>query len=305
MRRTLSLLLLLSLSLTACSKDAAFPIPEGVQTVHAILKPIPFSLTRRGTHALVGMDGKIAAYAESTAVNLRALEGREVTLEGVFEANSDPAALPVLVVQRVLESGGEERRVWTIPALRLALKLPRSWKGSIKGTSATFTASGFTVPVLTIVGSARASSAPLYGPLPLPPASSAAEVFVVGLRRATAAVTSNGQAWVIRVAPGSGESVETVFTFALRTDLPSAGQMTLYKTMLDSVTFTGNTPTSRSASSTVSRVTSSMNRSGAAGSSRAAGEGAPCGGVAGILCPGGLYCKITDPVSDSGVCTRR
>ncbi|MSR86925.1 hypothetical protein EXS70_02010 [Candidatus Peribacteria bacterium] len=173
MKRT-SLFLLSLLLLSACGKEVEFPVPPGVQTVRAMLQAVPFSLKRRGTHALLASDGKVAAYAESTAVNLRMLEGRQVLLQGVYEKNIDPSAFPVLVVQKVLEGGEEEQRPWVMPA--------------------------------------RASS------------------------------SSSRNAGASSQGPSSG---------------------------------------------------------------RATGEGAPCGGSAGILCPSGFYCRITDPVGESGLCAKR
>lgn len=304
MRRIPLFLLIGILALSACSKKPEFPVPEGVQTVRAVLRPVPFSLDRRGTHALVGADGQIAAYAESTAVNLRLLEGRDVELQGIFEKNIDPTDLPVLVVQKVLDSGGELLRPWTIPALSLSLDLPRDWKGSLKGTSATFTASGYTAPVLTIIQrrpNPNPNPTPTYGPAAVP---SDSELLVVGLRKATATLSADVQIWKVVVAPpgSSPDGAETEFTFALRAVHGNQEQLTQYRDVMRSVEFKGSAFSARAASQASQRPASSL--SGSA-QSRATGEGAPCGGAAGILCLSGMYCKITDLVSESGVCAKR
>ncbi len=317
MKAKLLLLLTAALLLASCSKNTEFPIPDGVQTVRAVLKPVPFSLKRRGTHALIGADGKMAAYAESTVVNLHALEGRAVELQGIFEKNTDLSALPVLVVQKVLSSGDEELRPWAIPALGMSLALPRSWKGSIKGSSALFTASGFTAPVLSIsiVPSPNPSplalrsppkadegGSPLYGPLPVPASDSSPEFLVVANRKAIAALKTDS--WTVRILPSATEGKQHVLVFAIRSDLPADGQLQTYRKILTLIQFTSGGASSRAASSVLSKRSSAA-ATGSTGSSRADGDGAPCGGAAGILCPSGLYCRITDPVGESGVCSKK
>jgi hypothetical protein len=293
----------LGILLAGCSTPE-LTIPEGVQTVHGYVKSVPFSLQRRGTHAiLTASGGSLLFYAESTAVNLRSLEGREADLQGIFEKNSDPKALPVLVVSKII-GGEEELKAWSIPALSLSLKLPHSWKGTLKGGSATFTATGFTVPVLLITQKAAAakSSQPLYGPLPLPASGTASETFVVGIRKASA--ERSALAWTVRIASATAQGPETVFTFALKAS-ESDKQIESYKKILRTVEFTaGKSSSAAAASSTISRPSASSFGNGSS-TSRAQGEGAACGGAAGILCPAGLYCKITDPLSDSGTCTKR
>lgn len=304
MKRIPVLLLFLGLiMLTACEKPE-MTLPQGIQTVRGYLQPVPFSLKRRGTHALyTGSGGTMIAYAESAGVNLRILEGQDVELEGVFEKNSEAGALPVLVVQKVLAGSSEQMRPWAIPALGLSVNLPKSWKGSIKGGSATFTASGYAMPILTITArkiTPATSAQQLYGPLPV---RSPGELLVVGLRKAMAEVDAASEAWVVRVAPSSSGTSETVFTFALKSGSPVASQALLYQSILKTVEFkAGTMPVISSPSSPIAPAGSSASMSSGF---RAGGEGSACGGVAGILCPKGLFCKITDPLGESGVCTKR
>lgn len=309
MKRSVACVFLSAVLFTACSRSTAFPIPEGVQTVYAVLQPIPFSLQRRGTHALVGADGQIAAYAESTVVNLHALEGRQIGLQGVFERNIDPSMLPVLVVQSVL-SGGDDLRLWTVPALSLSLKVPAVWKGSIRGQNVTFTASGYALPVLSITVQPSTSGSPgaLYGPLPLPGGSaSSPELLVVGLRKASA-VLADGT-WMVSVQSSKADGRQFLFTFAVRASAPIDQQLLIYRAALSTVQFPSAGSPSRSSRASVALPPmpqrSSAGTSNGAQRSRAAGEGAPCGGTAGILCPKGFYCAILDPAGESGACRKR
>lgn len=308
MKRIVAVVYLGTFLLSACSREAAFPIPEGVQTVYAVLQPVPFSLQRRGTHALVGADGQIAAYAESTVVNLHALEGRQVGLQGVFERNIDPSMLPVLVVQSVL-SGGDDLRLWTVPALSLSLKVPAAWKGSIRGQNVTFTASGYTLPVLSVAVQPSTSGSPgaLYGPIPLPGGSaSSPELLVVGLRKAEAALTDG--TWTVVIYPPPTGGKRYLFTFTLQTSTNIDQQLLVYRAVLATVQFPSAPPPARSSASSVRPPIPQRSSAGVtegSSRSRAGGEGAPCGGNAGILCPKGYYCAISDPVSESGLCRQR
>lgn len=312
MRKISVLFLVLGLLVVTGCRTADVALPEGVQTVSGYLQSVPFSLKRRGTHALyTGSGGSLIVYAESSAVSLRLLEGQDVELEGTLEKNNDPNAAPVFIVGKVLAGNAEQMRPWTIPALNLTVSLPRSWKGTIKGGSASFTASGFTVPVLTITtkkAPVGQSPQPLYGPLAM--SSPAGEVLIVGLRKAVAEVDAPNSAWTVRVAPPGQGGSETIFVFALQSGLAVESQVLLYRNALKTVVFTAasgatssrssSPPVVRSSASTAGSVTS-----GQTGSSRAQGEGSVCGGVAGILCPKGFICTITDPVSESGVCSAR
>ena len=50
------------------------------------------------------------------------------------------------------------------------------------------------------------------------------------------------------------------------------------------------------------RSASNNSRTGVSSMPAGSGEGQPCGGLAGILCPSGLYCEITDLEQNIGVC---
>lgn len=289
------------LGVSACETKAV--LPTGVQTIHAVVQSVPFSLKRRGTHGLLDSQGTMFAFAESTAVNLRALEGREVDLEGIYEQNTDDEALPVVVVQKVINGGEEELRSWKIPALGLTVHLPRSWKGVVQGKTAAFTATGSAAPVLTITtvaGAQTSSAGSQYGALPSP----SIDAFVVGLRKATAEMNADGDRWVVRVVSADSR---TDFAFSL-TEGSAEQQVASFRRFLKTVTFDSGASASKATSSRASSMPAPSSVSGSTGSSgtsRASGEGSPCGGVAGILCPKGFYCKIADSTTETGTCVKR
>ncbi len=302
MKKTTAILFLAAMLLTGCGEPEVV-LPQGPQVVRGILQPVPVSLKRRGTHALLGLDGKMLSYAESTAVNLHVLVGREVELEGTLEKNTDPKEMPVFVVTSVRSGGGEQTRPWVIPALGLTVEVPKSWKASIQKKTATFTASGAALPVLTITEIAAplpSSPSPPYGPASV--SSVAGEALTVGLRKARA--EQQGNEWIVRV---TGPGADTQFRFVLQQDLATDLQLSLYRAILQKVTFSYGVPAA-SQSSAMSRPpaqTPGAPPASAGGSSRAAGDGAPCGGAAGILCPSGFYCRITDRTAQSGICVKR
>jgi hypothetical protein len=307
--KRLSLILALMLLVASCQKSEQAPLPQGTQTVRAILKPVPVSLKRRGTHGLYTLAGTLTAYAESTAVNLRAVEGREVTLQGVYEKNTDDVELPVFVVSKVTEQGDEEIRPWQIAVLGLSLQAPKSWKGSISGKVASFTSSGFTL--LTIAGQKAApppSSAGLYGPLGLPAVSSSlpsdAELLVVGLRKGRAVLSQSGRQWLVLVEGAASDALTIEFSFGIRPDIPQEEQIAAYRKILKTVEFRAGTHAS------AQRSSAAFSRAAASGAasvktSRAGGQGETCGGPAGVLCPKGFYCSITDLAANTGVCVQR
>ena len=150
MRRGLSLIALATVLLIAGCGPREAPLPAGLQNIRGQLRRADISLTRRGTHELVQND--VAVYlVESPTVNLHQLEGKEVELQGMLERNSDPAALPVLVVTSIVGGQAESMRAWSIPGLGISFEAPRSWTGDIANSVAQFTVSGSTVPVLRVL----------------------------------------------------------------------------------------------------------------------------------------------------------
>lgn len=96
----------LALIVAGCAPRAAdtVPVPQGIVHVQGVLSPAGLSTVRRGSF-LLSQGGRIVYYAESPTIPLHRFVGCDCSFRGVVEQNSDPAALPVLVVQEV--EGGE------------------------------------------------------------------------------------------------------------------------------------------------------------------------------------------------------
>lgn len=294
MKRTSILLLALAVLLVSCASRSSAPLPQGPQTIRGYVEAVPFSLKRRGTHVLrQGSGGTLLSYLESREVNMHTLEGKTVTLTGTFERNSDPGLPPVLVVSDVQGAQAERTRPWTIPALGLSLDLPHHWRGSIRGAVAEFTESGAVAPILTMVLRNR----PLAGGSSQSGAPPSLESLLVGSRLAYAELLE--QTWSVRIRDpegGGAHQQDLIFSFTLPPSLPSDLPLQRYRAILQTVRFV------RAGSSATS---SSAAMSAESSSSVTGGEGSPCGGSAGILCPRGTYCRVTDAVADTGTCTKR
>ncbi|MBU0766413.1 hypothetical protein KKF55_01335 [Patescibacteria group bacterium] len=143
-----ALLLLSTLFLVGCGDPELIPLPTGEQTVTGELFPADLSLTRRGSHVLK-QDGLEVYFLESTRVNLRSFELKTVILKGVFERNTDPTDLPVLVVAEV-ESDSGDNPTWSYPSLGITFKAPPEWKAQTTEDGVQFLVEGSSKPVLTI-----------------------------------------------------------------------------------------------------------------------------------------------------------
>jgi hypothetical protein len=289
----------------------------GEQTVSGFLKKSPISITRRGTHVLIQND-EPHAYLESSTVDLGEFEGRVVDVIGTYEKNVDVRDLPVIVVTEV-RGGQSQNRVYAIPALGISLEVPREWKGTIAGAEAQFAApaspdaaegSGSTRPLLSVFREGEdklISSAPTGENLIDTPVS-------VGGRSGVRWL--NAQTGVERVQVDlrlyASDPKANVLTFLFTPseealNLPDAWDA-MKDDVLHSVTFTGGSSSSSlssdaSRSSLPSSLSSDGTSSQAEGSSSfGSAQGIPCGGEAGILCPAGFYCEITDVEANVGRC---
>lgn len=284
MRRALFLTTLFTvpLLLSSCGKKP-IEIPVGVQTVRAQVETVPFSRKRRGTHQLL-RDGQIFAFAESTTVPLHDVVGKEADLVGIFERNTDPTDFPVLVVQEIRGQTVSKLKPWAIPSLSLNLQLPLGWKGDIKAGTAEFSTSGSLLLRITERTAAQTSSS-----------GTESETFLVGLRTAHAELDTVASRWIVRVT-GEKSKPDTIFAFTVNPVAPLDQQMQLFRRVLATVRF--------------GTVSSSAPKSSSGSPSSVAGSagvlpGTPCGGPAGILCPAGFSCVITEAGSDSGTCKKR
>lgn len=263
------LLLGSSLLLTACwEKTPPAFLPEGVQTMTGTLIPAEISTLRRGSHLLTE-GGKRLCFVESTSVNLRSLEGKNVVIRGVFEANSDPTLLPVLVAEDAQTVEKDQQSV-SLPAFDLKGQAPRSWMMATQAGATVFVLEGSATPLISIS---------LAKQTPLP--SDGVPFTIAGkhaIRR-----TDRESGTEIMAGERGADLLTLTFT---PPKAPEEAEVLRAQWMafLSSLQF-GATASSRSGSAT----------SGAA-------DGAPCGGTAGILCPPGQYCAITDFKENIGRC---
>lgn len=297
MHRTMFLLSCIAgaVILGACSRaPAAFPVPVGEQTMTGVLVQTNIGLLKRGTHLLKTMpsatslpsgerpiedpersrrsegfnDGNILL--ESATANLSAFENRAVSVQGVFEQNSDPALPPVLVVSRVTPVQ-EETQAIRIPSLDLSCAIPAGWTHAQEGTATRIYTEEITgEPLITLTADASITALPQGTP------------FMIDGHHAirSADITAGSE----RVTIDAG----TRFIVLRFRPPPVQDQVLLraqWLTFLTSIRFTGD-----SAASVPSAGSGAV-------------SGVPCGGTAGILCPAGEYCAITDRVENIGKCT--
>lgn len=259
-----------ALLFAACWSEPEPPLvlPTGVQTMTGTLLPAEITTLRRGSHLLVDKEGQRLCYVESTTVNLRSFEGKEVVIRGVFEPNSDPALLPVLVTQDVT-AVKQDLSSLSLPAFGLTGAIPRSWITGKDGGATVILTEGTATPLITI---ALKKETPL-------PANGAP--FLISGHHAVRQTSSDGKETTsIERGPDL-----VVLTFTPPAEAKDADLLRAqWGGFLTSLAFTA---ASSAASSALSSVP---------------GTGIPCGGTAGILCPAGQYCAITDLQENIGHC---
>jgi len=256
------------LALQGCSPKHQV-IPTGVQTLSGSLQPVDLSLTRRGTHVLL-QDGTQVYYVESSAVNLRQFEGMDVVVTGTVEPNLSDTYLPVLVAtdvkENVVPSRDEE-----VEMLHIKFKVPLGWEMQTFDDGVSFTETPGGSPVLKMYKSTMA-----YLPSGTP--------LVIGGERAVR-IQKAGSGSVLLHVQHNKEYLTISY-------IPSSGMSdTDLVRILKSVVFTDQA-TSSSAGSGAVLVPSGTGSQ----------AGMPCGGDAGILCPAGSYCGITDTATGIGHC---
>ena len=270
--------------LLGCQKKAPpVVIPQGPVTVTGFLKPVPLSLVRRGTHIIVSQ-GTDLYFVQSTGVALSLYEEEEVTMSGTLALNSDPYDLPVLTVTNIA-SRSEDLQAVRLKELRVNFSIPRSWsKVAETGTgSVRFTATG----------SARAILSVAKSPLPSPPAGPPVLRRHQAGRRWVPGGATDQIVYVLRMNTSAGKNSPdiTSFTFTPGDGEDSLASPAIFLKILKSVQFDRAKENSSAASSY--RTGSGTNLSGQ-----------PCGGSAGILCPDGFYCAITDVTENIGICVK-
>lgn len=267
-----SLTLVLVSLLSCTSKQVEVVLPSGPQTLTGSLTPAELSLNRRGTHVLRQM-GRDVYYVESSLLNLRSFEGMDVTITGTLEKNTDASYLPVLVATNVVLIS-EPSHMWTVPALHLTFSAPLAWNGDVFDDGVSFTQTGSSAPLLKIHRSSLAQL-PVGSPL------------VIGGERAVLIESGSGQVVYVQ----SGPNVLAVELDKTLMNPSGKDPVRSVLLLLKSIAF-------MNASS--SSVGSAMSTGSSATSTQSA---MPCGGPAGILCPTGMYCAITDTQLGIGVCS--
>lgn len=258
--------------LAACGKPPeTFPLPTGIQTMTGTLLPADISVLRRGTHYLVE-NGQRLCFVESTTVNLHAYEQKVMAVRGTFEANTDPTLLPVLVAEQVMPVEEEMQNVTFSPA-DLHGVVPRSWfKGTQKGATV-FLPEGGGEPVVTVNRQKET---------PLPPSGAP---FQISGHHAVRSQHSGNSGETLSIEDGA-DLILLAFT-----PQGNADELALLRAQwtafLSSLRFGATSSASSLPSSGSGAVT-----------------GTPCGGTAGILCPTGQYCQITDMKENIGHCRR-
>lgn len=249
-----------------------------------VLQPVSLSMARRGTHAFM-QGGEQTYFVESARKNLRDYEGVEVVITGLLEENIDPDALPVLVASGVtlVKQLGTN---WLYPSLGLSFDTPSGWSGSLLQDEMEFVAFEGSSAIALRVSSASGQKLPIGG-----------NALWIDSRPAVRVHgTTETTLWV--------QNGKMVIVFSFPTDADAEWMPTPEEIqwVIRSIRFTGIPKSSSSrASQSMQSVSSTSAKSGASAAS-SVGVGSPCGGAAGILCPSGQYCEVSDRVTDIGRC---
>ncbi len=247
-------------------------LPQGTQTLTGTLIPAELSLTRRGTHVLK-VQGEDVAYVESAAVNLRLFELTTVGVTGTFQRNTDPADLPVLVATSIRTVEIPAATV-QLPSIGLTLRVPSDWTATQYDDGVSFTLTGSAAPILRIL---KSSLTRLPQGAPMFVAGYDAVRIDDGGGDQTVHLHTGRSVLTFTWTPGGDESLDPAFAQMLRTAVVRAASSSQR-------TLSGSTTSIRSATSV-----------GSAGSKASAVRAQPCGGPAGILCPSGSFCAVTEP----------
>lgn len=267
MMKHLLLFSLLTL-LLGCAEKTYVPLPEGEQTISGILRPAELSAVRRGSH-IIEQDSVNVYYAESSLINLRQYQGKRLTVRGVLEHNTDPQDLPVLVVDSVVDVE-ETTTEHYLEDLRLSLVAPIHWKYVKREGKHQFRLEEETEPLL-LLHEEEEEELPEGGVPMVIDATRAVRLrdeltgtLIIAVKRPSTILTFQFQ-------PGS----------AIRAERLEKNFLSL----LDSVELDAEPKDERTTATGSTPV-----------------RGKPCGGIAGILCPDGQYCEITNFEENIGRC---
>jgi len=271
MRRTFLPILLSCFLLASCGPKEPLPLPQGEQMIYGVLFPAELSRIRRGTH-IIAVGGESLYYVESKSVNLRMYEQKLIELTGHVEYNTDPLDLPVLVVSSVAFTE-EERKEWTFNRIGITVSLPPEWDTLERqgGFEAIVFTDATKDPIITI-NRVSGELEELDHPFP---------ILLDGIQAQRQIDESTGSE-LIRFKQGE-EHIHLLFTQPLSGDPALKAE---WLTIIHNIEIIAKMedPDEREIQRTAS------------------GAGVPCGGTAGVLCPPGLYCDITDLNENIGVC---
>ncbi len=258
--------------LSACTHGNPTTVRTGPGSATGVVIPVDVSLVRRGTHALV-INGKTQFYLESKKENLQAYEGQTVFVRGTLESNFRSEDLPVMIVEFVNTAYGHEPlHAWEVPALNLSINAPETWDAKIEKGIVSFSLKNETSPLLTVSLTSSGS---------LPPGTS---LYVAGHRGVRTTTEKNVSQDVF--IEDNGSVIHLHFDASTQTSVKRVeeGQILLsqFENLLSSLKFL----TDQSSSSQLTGT----------------GSETPCGGIAGVLCPSGYFCDITDPQENIGQC---
>lgn len=294
MRRSLALLSFAVL-LASC-KPQATPLPQGEQTLNGELKPIEFSVVRRGTHLLLE-DGKPSYYVESPSVNLFDHEGVPVTLVGTLQPNTDPALPAVLVVSRLTDTNDDlvEKK---LPGLDVAISVPSAWRLSTQDGAAAFFTEESAVAALTVTRQ-QVGSLP-FSWRNVPFKRDVVELFPDPILGKQVIVYRDAKRNLQTLYVEDSADATRIYAFAFsREVLGDAAEIDeLIRKIAESIKRSSAVQSGSgvTASGAAASVQPRMGTGGKLGS--------PCGGTAGILCPDGSYCNITDTTNNVGRCEK-
>ncbi len=287
------LALLFALFLVACQSNTAAPLPQGEQTLKGELKPIEFSVVRRGTHLLL-TDGKPTYYVESPTVDLFDHEGVPVTLVGTLEPNTDPELPAVLVVSRLTDVN-DDLQPQVLRGLNLSVSVPSAWRASTQEGAAAFFTEDSAVAALTVTR--QPAGALPFNWRSVPFKRGQVELFPDPILGERVIVHRDGARNLQTLYVEDPADATGIYAFAFsREVLGDAAEIDeLIRKIAESVKRPG-------AAVSGSGAVSSAPTQPAIGSGGRLG--APCGGTAGVLCPEGSFCNITDTATNVGRCEK-
>lgn len=247
---------------------------------------------------MLQVESKEKYFLESAAFDLDEFEGSAVTLRGTLERNIDPSALPVLIVREIDGFSAQTRTVF-IAAFGMTMDIPSTWRETRKNNLVAFSASGASAPVLVIGGQSTDQTPPQFFSSSAAPHMDGKETvpIVVASKRALRVYEADSTEQTIYIDRDEGQGNGKTRIIVILFHPPEGGEKVMTEVFLKTI---------QSIKFGREGALSSQATSSSAGSESAAssGLGKPCGGPAGILCPAGQYCDVTDLTANIGICKK-